>query len=104
MSTFHSGFSSFRKDEEVLKHKLAPATLRRSGQFVRPYAGILCFFLLLVMLDSSVGVVNPLLYRQLINKGILLGDAHLVVILALTAAGVSILDGGLTFVQRHLAA
>jgi ATP-binding cassette subfamily B protein len=73
-------------------------------QFVRPYAGILSFFLLLVVLDSSVGVVNPLLYRQLINKGILLGNAHLVVILALTAAGVSILDGGLTFVQRHLAA
>ena len=103
MSASLGGFSSFRKDEAVLKHKLAPNTLRRSMRFVRPYAGILCFFLFLVVLDSSLGVVNPLLYRQLINKGILLGDAHLVLILALTAAGVSILDSGLTFVQRQLA-
>ncbi len=103
MSALHNGFSSFRKDEEVLKHKLAPNTLRRSLRFVRPYAGILCFFLFLVVVDSSLGVVNPLIYRQLINKGILPGNAHLVLVLALTAACVSILDCGLTFAQRQLA-
>jgi ATP-binding cassette, subfamily B, bacterial len=96
--------SSFQKDEEVLKHKLAPGTVRRSGRFVRPYAGILAFFLFLVVLDAAVGVVNPLIYRQLINRGILLGNIRLIVILALAAAGVSIVDSGLTFVQRHLAA
>jgi ATP-binding cassette, subfamily B, bacterial len=103
MSAFHGGFSSFRKDEEVLKHKLAPSTLRRCGYFVRPYARILGFFLFLVVLDSSLGVVNPLIYRELINKGILPGNAHLVLMLALAAAGISILDSGLTFVQRQLA-
>lgn len=104
MRALHGGFSSFRKDEEVLKHKLAPNTLHRSIQFVRPYARILCFFLFLVVMDSSLGVVNPLIYRRLINQGILPGDAHLVLMLALTAAGISILDSVLTFVQRHLAA
>src|SRR5580658_355375 len=104
MSAFHGGFSSFRKDEEVLKHKLAPNTLRRCVQFVRPYAGTLGFFLVLVVFDSALGVVNPLIYRELINKGILPGDAHLVVMLALAAAGISLLDSGLTFVQRQLAA
>jgi ATP-binding cassette subfamily B protein len=104
MSAIHRpGFSSFQKDEEVLKHKLAPGTMRRSAQFVRPNAGILGFFLFLVVLDAAVGVVNPLIYRQLINRGILLGNVHLIVILAMTAAGVSIIDSGLTFVQRHLA-
>jgi ATP-binding cassette, subfamily B, bacterial len=97
-------FSSFHKDESVLKHKLAPGTVRRSVRFVRPYAGILGFFLILVVLDAALGVVNPLLYRQLINRGILRGDARLVTILALAAAGVGILDSGLTFVQRHIAA
>ena len=53
-----------------------------------PYARILGFFLFLVVLDSAVGVVNPLLYRQLINRGILPGNARLIVILALTAAAV----------------
>lgn len=100
---YGAGFSSFHKDEQVLKHKLAQGTVRRSGQMVRPYAGILCFFLFLVVLDAAMGVVNPLIYRELINKGILSGNARLVWLLALAAAGVSIVDSGLTFVQRHLA-
>ena len=98
------GLSSFRKDEEVLKHKLAPGTVRRSWQLVSPYTGILAFFLVLVVLDASIGVVNPLIFRQLINRGILPGNAALVVRLALLAAGVSVIDSGLTFWQRHLAA
>jgi ATP-binding cassette, subfamily B, bacterial len=105
MSAMHRpGFSSLQKDEEVLKHKLAPGTVRRSWQLVRPYAGILAFFLLLVVLDAAIGVVNPLIYRQLINRGILLANARYVILLAFTAAGVSVIDSGLTFWQRHLAA
>jgi ATP-binding cassette subfamily B protein len=105
MSAMHRpGLASFQKDEEVLKHKLAPGTVRRSWGLVRPYAGILAFFLLLVVLDATAGVINPLIFRQLINRGILPGNAHLVVMLALLAATVSIIDSGLTFWQRHLAA
>ncbi|HEY3862032.1 MAG TPA: ABC transporter ATP-binding protein [Verrucomicrobiae bacterium] len=97
-------FSSLHKDERVLKHKLAPGTVRRSFGLVRPYAGVLAFFMTLVVLDAAAGTVNPLIFRQLINKGILRHDAHRVVMLALTAAAISIIDGGLTFWQRHLAA
>jgi len=97
------GFS-VHKDEELLKHKLAPGTVPRLLRFVRPYAGILGFFVFLVVLDAAVGVINPLLFRQLINRGILTGNSHLVVMLALAAAGVSIVDAGLTFAQRQLAA
>jgi len=96
-------FAVFRKDDEVLKHKLAPGTVRRSWRFVSPYAGTLAFFLFLVVLDASVGVINPLVYRQLINHGILRHDAHLVVMLTILAASVGIIDSGLTFCQRHLA-
>jgi len=99
----HTGFASFQKNEEVLKHKLAPGTVKRSARFVRPYARVLVFFLFLVVLDAAVGVVNPLIYRQLINKGILLHDVHLIVMLALSGAGVGLLACGLSFVQRQLA-
>src|SRR5277367_1548392 len=103
MSALHRT-SSFQKDEQVLKHKLAPQTVRRAMQCVRPYRGILAFFLTLVVLDAAVGVVNPLIYRRLINQGILVGNARLVVSLALIAAGIGIVDAALTFVQRQLAA
>lgn len=95
---------SFKKDEEVLKHKLAPGTVRRVLRFGRPYVAILAGFLVLVVLDAAAGVVNPLVYRQLINRGILLGNARLVALLALLAGGVGLVDGALTFAQRQLAA
>ena len=98
------GAHSLQKDESVLKHKVAPGTIPRVLQFGRPYAGILAFFLLLVVLDAATGVVSPLIYRQLINRGILGGNAPLVVRLALLAAGVSVVDAGLTFWQRQIAA
>jgi ATP-binding cassette subfamily B protein len=98
------GSHSLQKDAEVLKHKIAPGTIPRVFRFGRPYVGILSFFLFLVVLDAAAGVVNPLIYRQLINRGILAGNEGLIVKLALLAAGVSVVDSGLTFWQRQIAA
>jgi ATP-binding cassette, subfamily B, bacterial len=98
------GSHSLAKDAEVLKHKIAPGTIPRVFRFGRPYLGILSFFLGLVVLDAAAGVVNPLIYRQLINHGILAGNEALIIRLALLAAGVSIVDSGLTFWQRQIAA
>jgi len=98
------GAHSLQKNDEVLKHKLAPGTIPRILRFGQPYAGVLAFFLGLVVLDAAVGVVNPLIYRQLINHGILAGNARLVVQLAFVAAGVSLVDSALTFWQRQIAA
>src|SRR5271167_3357670 len=99
-----TGAHSLHKDEEVLKHKMAPGTVLRVLRFGRPYVGILSFFLVLVVLDAAAGVVNPLIYRQLINHGILGGNERLIVKLALMAAGVSLVESGLTFWQRQIAA
>jgi len=98
------GIHALQKDTEVLKHKVAPGTIPRILRLGRSYAGILAFFLSLVVLDAAAGVVNPLIYRQLINHGILARNAPLVVHLALLAAGVSLVDAGLTFWQRRIAA
>jgi ATP-binding cassette subfamily B protein len=91
-------------DESVLGHKLAPGTVRRVIEFGRAYAWTIALFLTLVVLDAATGVVNPLVFRQLINKGILTGRAGVVAELAALAAGVSLLDSALTFAQRQMAA
>jgi ATP-binding cassette subfamily B protein len=82
---------------------VAPGTVGKVLKFGRPYYGILTFFLGLVVLDATAGVVNPLIYRQLINQGILAGNTGVVIKLALIAAGVSIVDSALTFAQRQIA-
>jgi len=97
------GLHAFKRDDSILKHKVAAGTLRKVLRFGRPYAGILSFFLGLVVLDAAAGTVNPFIYRQLINRGILTGDAGLVVRLALLAGGVAVVDAGLTFAQRQIA-
>jgi len=97
------GFRSFRKDEAVVHHKVPPGMVRRVFAFGRPYAAVLTFFLLLVVLDAAVGTVNPLVYRYLINHGMLAHNGELVLRMALLAAGISVLDAGLTFAQRHFA-
>jgi ATP-binding cassette subfamily B protein len=97
------GAHALQKNDEVLKHKLAPGTLPRILRFGRPYAGVLAFFLGLVVIDAAVGVVNPLVYRQLINRGILAGNEGLVIEFALLAAGVAVVDSALTFWQRQIA-
>jgi ATP-binding cassette subfamily B protein len=99
-----TGSYSLQKDAEVLKHKVAPGTIPRVFRFGRPYVGILSFFLGLVVLDAAAGVVNPLIYRQLINRGILAGNEGLIIRLACLAAGVSVVDSLLTFWQRQIAA
>lgn len=98
------GAHSLQKDAEVLKHRLAPGTFKRIIAFAGPYRGVLALFLTLVVLDAAAGTINPLIYRELINGGVLKGDAHRVVMLALAAAGVAVVDSTLTFLQRLIAA
>jgi ATP-binding cassette subfamily B protein len=49
-------------------------------------------------------VVNPLLYRELINNGILRGNARIVIMLAMFAALLYVIDAGLGLAQSYLAA
>ena len=59
---------------------------------------------MLVVLDAVVSAANPLLYREIINKGILGHRAGLIVALALLVAALAITDAGLTLVERFISA
>jgi len=100
---FRRGLRSFSRDSELLEHGVKPGTTRRILKFVAGYKYILALFLVLVVLDATVGVVNPLIYRGIINNGILRGNERLVISLAVLAAGLSIIDAALTFAQRGIA-
>jgi ATP-binding cassette subfamily B protein len=95
---------SLRQDASVLEQTIKPGTTGRILRFARPYASMLGLFLVVVGLDAGIGVVNPLLYRELINNGILRGNARIVIMLALFAALLYVIDAGLGLVQSYLAA
>ncbi len=95
---------SFGQDASVLKQKVKPGTARRMLRFAVPYAGLLTFFLAVVVIDAAVGIINPLIYRGIINDGILRENAALIVRLAILAGILGLFDAGLGFAQSYLAA
>jgi len=86
------------------KSHIRPGTARRILQFARQYYRLLAVFLVLVVTSAAVGAVNPLLFRAIINDGIIGDNAGLIVALAMLVASLSVFDGGLSLVQRYISA
>ncbi len=95
---------SMRRDHGVQDQKIAKGTTRRILAFVAPYKALLAVFLVLVVLDAFVSAANPLIYREIINKGIIAGNARLIVALAVLVAALAITDAGLTLIERFISA
>jgi ATP-binding cassette, subfamily B, bacterial len=90
----------FRMDPNVTKQKIKKGTVRRIARYARPYWPQLSVFLFATALDASITVVNPLLLRELIDKGIIGKDERAVVVIALIAVGVALFDAFLGVVNR----
>ncbi|MGD0882726.1 MAG: ABC transporter ATP-binding protein [Acidimicrobiales bacterium] len=102
---FGSVMRSMRRDESVKGQHVTKGTSRRMFRFARPYRTILAWFLVLVTVDAVIGIVNPLLFRAIINN--LTGHApskHLVISLSVVAALVALADTGLNIGIRWVSA
>jgi ATP-binding cassette subfamily B protein len=95
---------SMRRDDSVTQQHVTKGTARRMAQFARPYRRILAWFLVLVVVDAVIGVINPLLFRSIIDKGIPEHNKSLIVGLALVAAVLAIVDTGLNIGIRWVSA
>jgi ATP-binding cassette subfamily B protein len=98
------GMRSFRQDRTVLHHRVKKGTTRRMLHFAVPYRRILAIFLPVVVLDAAVVAVNPLILRDIIDKGILGHDQALVIGLAVLAAALAVLDAFLSLFERRTSA
>ena len=96
---------SFRRDPAVAEKKLAPGTARRIARFASPYRRELTLFLALIVLAAFLAVLNPLIFKLIIDDGIgtnppATGDRGLVVSLALLVAGLALVDAVLQLWSR----
>jgi ATP-binding cassette subfamily B protein len=99
-----SAWRSVSQDPSVLKQKVKPGTAQRTLAFALPYTSLLVVFLLVVIVDASITIINPLLYRQIINNGILKGNSPLIIHFAIIAGCLGLFDGALGIAQTFLAA
>jgi ATP-binding cassette subfamily B protein len=95
---------SFRQDPTVTQQKLKPGTVRRIVGYAKPYKLYLSLFLVATILDSLITVVNPLLLRVIIDKGILGHREAIVVGIAGAVAAVAAFDAFLGFIIRWYSA
>lgn len=95
---------SFRQDSSVLKQKITPGTFKRTVKFAAPYTPLLSLFLFVVIIDAAIGVANPLIYRDIINNGILKGSGALIIRLAVLLGVLGVLDSALGLTTSYLAA
>ena len=104
MSGMMGSMRSLMQDASVVKQKVKPGTAKRMMRFAIPYAGLLSFFLLVVILDSGISIVNPLIYRQIVNNGFLKGDSALIIRYAVLAGVLGLIDGAFGVAQSYLSA
>src|SRR6266498_2435788 len=95
---------SFIRDESVKNQRLAPGTVRRVAGFARPFARQIAVFLLLVVVDAVFVVLPALLFKQIVDNGILAGNGKVVTVLALTVAGIAVLDALIGLAERYYSA
>ena len=103
----HSMWMSYRaltQDSSVKDKKLTKGTLKRIGAFAIPYRGSMITYLSTVVIESILIIITPLVLRELIDKGVLKNNAHLVTTLALLVGGLALFDAGLTLFGRWYSA
>ena len=95
---------SLSRDPSVTERRLPPGTIKRIAQFAAPYRKYLGWFLALIVVDAGVGNVNPLIYKAIIDDGIVKHHRGLVIGLALLIAGLAVVDAAINLANRWFSA
>jgi ATP-binding cassette subfamily B protein len=93
-----------REDPTKGRGGLTPGTTRRVAAFARPYTRQIVYFLALVIVDACLVVASPLLFKHIVDDGVVKGDRSVVTGLALIVAALAVADGALTLAQRWYSA
>jgi ATP-binding cassette subfamily B protein len=95
---------SMTADQSVRDQKLRPGTIKRIIGYATPYKGWLIAYLITVVMDALLIVATPLLIKRLIDEGVVPGNPSLVTYLALSVAGIAILDALFNMIGRWYSA
>lgn len=103
MRVFFGPAASLATNPSAIDQKIKWSTVRRTLKEAVPHSRALLLFLVVVVVSSSIGIAYPLIYRHIINEGILKQNTALIVRLAFLIAGLGITDAALGLAQTYLA-
>ena len=84
--------------------RIGRETRRRVWAFARPYRSLIIGFLGVVTASSVLGVVPPLLFREIIDGAIAEGDRDRLTLLGLLVVGAALAQAVLSFIERWASA
>jgi ATP-binding cassette, subfamily B, bacterial len=88
------------QDPDIAHHQLSQGVVRRVLRFAKPYRFLIAVFVALVVILAALAVAPPLLFKEIIDHGVLQGDRRVVIIVSLILAGIAVLQAVLGMVQR----
>ena len=105
MGIHGAGWGAYiRYDEERDRPHVSGALLRRVAGYARPYAGRAAIMISVIIITTLLNLVQPLLYRDLLDNALPNNDAMRLNLLALGVIGLPVLAGVLGIGQRYLSA
>ncbi|HYP44299.1 MAG TPA: ABC transporter ATP-binding protein [Propionibacteriaceae bacterium] len=108
MSTMRGGNAGLMRrmnqDPDVADHRLSKGVLWRILRFARPYRSLIIVFVALVVVSAALAVTPPLLFKEIIDEGVLKGNRRLVIWLASAVAALAVLEAGIALIQRWCSA
>jgi ATP-binding cassette subfamily B protein len=84
------------------KPKITKSLLKRVLFYAGPYRWLMICMLLLILASTGLGLLSPLIMRDLIDHAIPSKDIQRLILLALAMLGIPILNGALHVVQRRI--
>jgi len=104
MSMMRGGGASLMRrmsqDPDVAGHQLTHGVLHRILRFAKPYRKMITVFVVLVVISSALAVTPPLLFKLIIDEGVLKQNRPLLIMLGATVAGLAVLQAVIGLVQR----
>jgi ATP-binding cassette, subfamily B, bacterial len=88
------------QDPDIAQHQLSPGVVWRVLRFAKPYRFLIIVFVVLVVILAALAVAPPLLFKEIIDEGVLQGNRRVVITLSLALAGLALLQAVLGLVQR----
>ncbi len=95
---------SLQRDDSVRSQRLSKGLIRRIARFAAKYRTLLVGFLVLIVIDALVAAANPLIYKAIIDNGILAGQADVVVRLAILLGVLAVVAAALSLWERWISA
>jgi ATP-binding cassette, subfamily B, bacterial len=95
---------SYSSDRSVTSQRLTPGTTGRVVTYARPYRRQIIQFLIMVVAGALLVVATPLLFKRIVDDGVMKHDTSVVVWLSLGVALIAVFEAILTLAQRWCSA